>query len=102
MTKKIFQSIFIVALVVVLAGIGIATSFLYDYFNTSQVKQLKAELSLVADTVNEVGVEYFDNFNSSVFYWRGLPFPSPGDLPDLGIEPVSPAWQADSLPPSHL
>ena len=67
MTKKIFKSIFIVALVVVLAGIGIATSFLYDYFNTSQVKQLKAELSLVADTVNEVGVEYFDNFNSSVF-----------------------------------
>ena len=67
MTKKIFDSIFIVALVVVLAGIGIATSFLYSYFNTSQVKQLKEELSLVADTVNEVGVEYFDNFNSSVF-----------------------------------
>ena len=67
MTKKIFQSIFIVALVVVLASIGIASSFLYDYFNTSQVKQLKAELSLVADTVNEVGVEYFENFNSSVF-----------------------------------
>ena len=22
-------------------------------------------------------------------YWSGLPFPSPGDLPDLGIEPVS-------------
>ena len=67
MTKKIFQSIFAVALVVVLASIGIATSFLYDYFNTSQVKQLKAELSLVADTVNEVGVEYFENFNSTVF-----------------------------------
>ena len=67
MTKKIFDSIFSVALVVVLAGIGIATSFLYSYFNTSQVKQLKEELSLVADTVNEVGVEYFDNFNSSVF-----------------------------------
>ena len=67
MTKKIFDSIFIVALVVVLASIGIATSFLYSYFNTSQVKQLKEELSLVADTVNEVGVEYFDNFNSSVF-----------------------------------
>ena len=28
-------------------------------------------------------------------YWTGLPFPSPGDLPDPGIEPVSPAWQAD-------
>ena len=24
-------------------------------------------------------------------YWRGLPFPSPGDLPDPGIKPVSPA-----------
>ena len=31
-------------------------------------------------------------------YWSGLPFPSPGDLPDLGIEPKSPALQADSLP----
>ena len=30
-------------------------------------------------------------------YWRGLPFPSPGDLPDPGIEPRSPALQADSL-----
>ena len=26
-------------------------------------------------------------------YWSGLPFPSPGDLPNPGIEPVSPAWQ---------
>ena len=31
-------------------------------------------------------------------YWSGLPFPSPEDLPDPGIEPRSPAWQADSLP----
>ena len=31
-------------------------------------------------------------------YWSGLPFPSPGDLPDLGIEPWSPALQVDSLP----
>ena len=30
-------------------------------------------------------------------YWRGLPFPSPGDLRDPGIEPRSPALQADSL-----
>ena len=37
-------------------------------------------------------------------YWSGLPFPSPGDLPDPGIEPVSlasPALQADSLLLSH-
>ena len=30
-------------------------------------------------------------------YWNGLPFPSPGDLPNPGIEPRSPALQADSL-----
>ena len=30
-------------------------------------------------------------------YWSGLPFPSPGDLPDPGTEPRSPALQADSL-----
>ena len=31
-------------------------------------------------------------------YWIGLPFPSPGDLPDSGIKPRSPALQTDSLP----
>ena len=30
-------------------------------------------------------------------YWSGLPFPSPGDLPDPGIEHRSPALQADAL-----
>ena len=36
--------------------------------------------------------------------WRELPFPSPGGLPNSGIEPLSPgspAWQADSLPQSY-
>ena len=31
-------------------------------------------------------------------YWSGLPFTSPGDLPDPGIEPGSPALQTDALP----
>ena len=31
-------------------------------------------------------------------YWSGLPFPSPGGLPNPGIEPGSPALQADALP----
>ena len=35
-------------------------------------------------------------------YWSGYPFPSPGDLPNPGIEPVSPALQADSLPAEIL
>ena len=32
-------------------------------------------------------------------YWSGWPFSSPGDLPDPGIKPGSPALQAGSLPP---
>ena len=35
-------------------------------------------------------------------YRSRLPFPSLGDLPNPGIEPVSPAWQVDSLPLTHL
>ena len=31
-------------------------------------------------------------------YWSGLPFPSPGDFPNPGIEPGSPAFQAHFLP----
>ena len=34
-------------------------------------------------------------------YWSGLPCPAPGDLPDPGIEPESPASQVDSLLLSH-
>ena len=38
-------------------------------------------------------------------YWSGLPFPSPGDLPDPGIEPGPPALEADALtsePPGNI
>ena len=34
-------------------------------------------------------------------YWNGLPFPSPGDLPDPGIKSASFILQVDSLPLSH-
>ena len=67
MTKKIFRSIMAVAIVVLLASLFIASTFLYSYFNKSQVSQLKEELSLVADNVDKSGTEYFVNFDSSVF-----------------------------------
>ena len=35
-------------------------------------------------------------------YWTGLPFPSPGDLPDPGIEPRLPTLQADTVPSEPL
>ena len=34
-------------------------------------------------------------------YWSGLPFPSAGDLPDPGIQPLPPTLQGDSLPLSY-
>ena len=39
---------------------------------------------------------------SSQEYWNGLPFPSPGDLLNPGIEPRSPTLQADTLPSEPL
>lgn len=67
MTKKIFHSITAVAMTVLLAGLLLATTFLHSYFNQSQVNRLKEELSLVAKSVDVVGIEYFDNFDSSLF-----------------------------------
>ena len=34
-------------------------------------------------------------------YWSGLLFPAPGNLPNPGIKPASPAWQMGSLPRQH-
>ncbi len=67
MKKKIFRSIITVASVVLLASIAIATSFLYKYFNTSQINQLKAELSIAANAVNYYGIESLDRFDSELF-----------------------------------
>ena len=67
MSKKIFRSIIAVAMVVLLTSLAIASTFIYDYFNKLQVSQLKEELSLVANNVDKVGIEYFDNFTSRVF-----------------------------------
>ena len=35
-------------------------------------------------------------------YWSGLPFPSPGDLPNPGLNPSLLLWEVDSLPLCHL
>ena len=67
MTGKIFRSITIVAMTVLLASLVLATSFLHSYFNQTQVDQLKEEMSIVAGIVDNAGEEYFYNFNSSIF-----------------------------------
>ena len=60
--------------------------------------------SVVSDSVTPWTVAFQATLSMEFFrqkYWSWLPFPSPGKLPDPGIEPaspVSPALQADSLP----
>ena len=46
------------------------------------------------------GTSIHETFQARVLEW--VPFPSPGDLPDPGIEPGSPALQADALPSEPL
>ena len=57
--------------------------------------------SVVSDSCDPIDCSLLDSCVHGIFrqeYWSGLPFPSPGDLPDPGIEPRSPALQADALP----
>ena len=55
--------------------------------------------SVESDSLNNIAhqLPLFMEFSRQE-YWSGLPFPSPRDLPNPGIEPESPALQADSLP----
>ncbi len=67
MTKKIFKSIMVVAIIVLVTSIFIASTFLYEYYNRMQTRQLKEELTLIAASVDRVGMEYFDYLDSSIF-----------------------------------
>ena len=61
------------------------------------VKQQKSESeSHVGLFVTPWTIQYMEFSRSE--YWRGQPFPSPGDLPKPGNEPRFPTFQADSLP----
>ena len=51
--------------------------------------------SVVSDSVTPRTIQFMEYFRAE--YWSGSPFPSPGDLPNPGIEPRSPTLQADSL-----
>ena len=69
---------------------------LYMYNSVCKTRVSHVQLSVTPWTVARqapLSMEF-----SRQDYWSGLPFPSPGDLPDPGIEPGSPALQADSLP----
>ena len=74
-----------------------------DYSRTvwNQSGVLSISHSVVSDSEAPWAVACQAHMSMEFFrqeYWSGLPFPSPGDLPDPGIKPRSPALQADSLP----
>lgn len=64
MTKKIFYSIFLVAIAVLLACFSIIMGVLYDYSNTIQKNHMKDELELVAQAVETSGVHYLERLET--------------------------------------
>ena len=64
----------------------------------SQWSEVKWSRLVVSDSLRPHGLAPPSMGFSRQGCWSGLPFPSPGDLPDPGIEPRSPALEADALP----
>ena len=60
MTKRIFRSIFLVALAVLLASLGLIMGLLYSYYTQIQREQLKNQTLLAAQAAAHEGMEYFD------------------------------------------
>lgn len=64
MTKRIFRSVCIVAVVVLFASLALVIGVLYDYFSGSQENQLKTQTDLAAQGIEHEGSSYFDGFDS--------------------------------------
>lgn len=65
MTKRIFRSICLVALVVFLASFVLSMGVLYEYFSDVQQAQLKMQTSLAAQGVGNEGIGYFRDFQAA-------------------------------------
>lgn len=64
MTKRIFRSVCIVAVAVLLASLTLVMGVLYDYFSGSQEEQLKNQTVLAAQGIENEGAGYFDGLKS--------------------------------------
>lgn len=67
MTQKIFRSILIVAITVLLLSLLFIVGVLYDYFGSAQKSRLNAELNLAAGGVEAGGTEYLENLDAEDF-----------------------------------
>ena len=64
MTKRMFGSVCIVAVVVLFASLALVMGVLYDYFSGSQENQLKTQTDLAAQGIEHEGSSYFDGLDS--------------------------------------
>lgn len=64
MTKRIFRSVCIVAVAVLLASLALIMGVLYDYFSGSQEDQLKTQTDLAARGIENEGISYLDGLDS--------------------------------------
>ena len=77
--------------------------FMHDFFymlSLNYSEKNEVSCSVMSNSVTLLMVAHQVSLSRGLFrqeYWSGFPFPSPGDLPYSGIEPGSPALQADSL-----
>ena len=64
MTRRIFGSTMVVAVVVVLACLGLIMAVLYEYFGNQLQTELKTEAGYVAQGIDRNGLDYFDGLDS--------------------------------------
>ena len=65
MTKRVFRSIFLASLAVLLAAVVLILGALYTYFSDVQAEQLRLQTALVAHALETEGVSYFDGLDTS-------------------------------------
>ena len=65
MTKRVFRSIFLASLAVLLAAVVLILGTLYTYFSDVQAEQLRLQTALVAHALETEGVSYFDDLDTS-------------------------------------
>ncbi len=67
MRKKIFRSLLLIAVLVLLLSSIISTAYLHSYFNREQAQKLSTQLELVADAVNALGTDYLAGVEDDTF-----------------------------------
>ena len=65
MTKRVFRSIFLASLAVLLATLALILGALYTYFSDVQAEQLRLQTALVAHALETEGISYFDDLDTS-------------------------------------